>query len=87
VVLGHAVLEAVGAVTCCALVGGHARGIDERLAGRVVALLLVRVERGFWWEGGVGVEGGALAGPVAGFGALVGVLGAVVEAVCPAGEC
>jgi len=83
VVLGHAVLEAVGAVACCALVGGHARRVDECFAGSVVALLLVGVERGLWGEGrgGGGVESGALAGPVARLWALVGVFGAVVEAV------
>jgi hypothetical protein len=78
------VLEAVGAGALGAVVGGHARRVDERLAGCVVALLLVRVEGRLGWEGG-GRVGGALAGPGAGLGAFVRVLGAVVEAVCPVG--
>jgi hypothetical protein len=41
------VLEAVAAVAGGALVGGHARRVDERLARVFETLLVVRVEGGF----------------------------------------
>ena len=87
VVFGHAVLEAVAAGAGGAVVGGHARGVDEGFAGVFEALLVVGVERGFGRQagGGRGILGGALTRPQAGLGAFVRVFGAVVEAVCSGG--
>jgi hypothetical protein len=75
------VLEAVAAVACRAVVGGHARRCDECFACVFEALLIVGVERGFGRERGGGVLGGAATGPGAFFGAFVCKFGAVVEAV------
>lgn len=60
------------------------RGVDQGFATGVRALLLVGEDVGFGGERGVGfgalVQGGAVAGPFAGFGTFVGGFGAVVEA-------
>lgn len=74
-------LQAVGAIACCALVCRHAGGVDEGLACAIEALLIVRVQRrfGIRWTG-AGHGGGSLR-PSAGFGAFVCMLGAVVKAV------
>jgi hypothetical protein len=80
-------LEAVGAVTRRALVRGHARGVNERLACVFVALLLMVVERRFWWKGCGGILGSAATGPIAFLGAFVGMFGAMVEAICSGGVC
>ena len=84
VVVGEAVLEAVGAVAFVAEHTGDERGVDEGLAGWICALLLVGEDVGFGGEGSGACwalgSGGAGAGPFAGFGTFVGGLGAVVEA-------
>lgn len=80
-------LEAVGAVTRRALVCGHARGVDERFACVLIALLLVVVEGGFGGHRGRGILGGAATGPFAFFGAFVGMFGPVVDAICSGMVC
>ena len=63
---------------------GDEGSVDQGLARRVRALLLVGQDVWFRRERDVGfgalVCGGAVAGPFAGFGAFVGGFGAVVEA-------
>ena len=83
-VVGEAVFEAVRAVAFVAVHACDERSVDQGFAAGVRALLLVGEDVGFGGEGNVGfgalVQGGAVAGPFAGFGTFVGGFGAVVEA-------
>jgi hypothetical protein len=84
VLVREAVLEAIRSVAFVAVHARHERRIDQRLAIRIRALLLVGEDIGFRGEGGVAlrsaVGGCALLRPFAGFGAFVGRFGAVVQA-------
>ena len=69
---------------------GDEGSVDQGLARRVRALLLVGQDVWFGGERNVAflvlVCGGAVAGPFAGFGAFVGCFGAVVEAELAVGS-
>ena len=83
VLVGEAVFKAVGAVAFVAVHTGHEGRINQRFTAWVGALLLVGEDVGFRGEGGVAcwtssVCVGALAGPLAGVGTVVGGFGAVI---------
>lgn len=90
VVVGEAVLEAVGSVAFVAVHAGDEGCVDQGLATGVRALLLVGQDIWFGGERDVAfralVCGGAVASPFAGFGAFVGCFGAVVEAELAVGS-
>lgn len=80
----EAVLETVRSIAFLAMHTSDQRSVNQRLAARIGALLLVGQDVGFGGQWDVAfwslVRGGAVAGPFACFGALVGCFGAVVEA-------
>ena len=79
----EAVFEAVRSVALIAVHSRHERSVNQRLAVRVRALLLVGEDVGFGGERGgalgAAVGGCAFLSPFAGFGAFVGCFGTVVE--------
>ena len=87
-VVAEAVLEAVGAVAFVAEDAGDEGRVDEGFAADLGALLLVREDVGLLGRGGgLAVCFGSSSCPFAGFGALVGGLGSVVEAELAAVVC
>jgi hypothetical protein len=84
VLVREAMFEAVRAVAFVAVHARDKRSVDQRLAIRIRALLLVGEDVWFCGQRGIALRsavcGRALLRPFAGFGAFVGGFGAVVEA-------